>query len=268
MLMMLRLMVAAAMMLSMADATAASPKVLGLDFKKEIRRDSSNFDGLRRRQDWVETDITNANIYYQINVTIGTPPQVFGLQLDTGSSDIWVPAVDSDVCLADRRLCALGEYNYLESNTFATVDAPPFEIAYVDNSQIYGIYFTDTLVMGTTRIRKMQMGLASSSPSRDFGIMGIGFQSGESIAEYYPSEIYPNVINQLKNQGYIKTLAYSLWLNDLGKCSWTMAEPRADRAKSRAPGRFFLEGWTPKNTKAISRCCPSNRIRERATSLP
>ena len=55
------------------------------------------------------------------------------------------------------------------------------------------------------------------SADRPLGIMGIGFDSGESIASVDSSSEYPDVVSQLKNQSYIKTRAYSLWLNDLGK---------------------------------------------------
>ena len=92
-----------------------------------------------------------------------------------------------------------------------------FQIQYEDNSQVSGDYFNDTLAIGKTTISNMTMGLALQSPDRAFGIMGIGYDSDESIAEQSPNDIYPNIIAQLVNQGYINTLAYSLWLNDLSK---------------------------------------------------
>jgi len=45
--------------------------------------------------------------------------------------------------------------------------------------------------------------------------MGIGFQSGEAAASQQGGFTYPNVINVLKSEGFINTLAYSLWLDDL-----------------------------------------------------
>ena len=62
----------------------------------------------------------------------------------------------------------------------------------------------------------MTMGLALQADT-PFGVLGIGYDSDESIAVDDPNNIYPNFLGQLVFQGYINTLAYSLWLNDLSK---------------------------------------------------
>ena len=150
-------------------------------------------------------------------MTVGTPPQSFGVQLDTGSSDIWIPSVQSDVCQSPDSCQQTGAFDDTQSSTFVQVGLDDaFTIQYQDNSGVVGDYFNDTLTIGKTTINNMTMGLALQADS-PYGIMGIGYDAGESISAVSPDDVYPNIVSQLVNQGYINTLAYSLWLNDLSK---------------------------------------------------
>lgn len=147
-------------------------------------------------------------------MTIGTPPQQFSVQLDTGSSDIWVPSAQSDICLQGLAACPAGAFDPSQSSSFRDTGRGEFSIGYEDNSGVSGDYMTDVVSIGNAKLKAVTMGLAIQA-TRGVGIMGIGYDADESIAASDPTKIYPNIISQLKNQSVTSTLAYSLWLNDL-----------------------------------------------------
>ena len=204
-------------LLSSIHSTWASPApgVVGYNFERRLV-DVSKAPHLARRQSGtVLSSLTNEILLYFINVTVGTPPQPFSLQLDTGSSDLWFPADNADVCQQDMSNCPVGTYDASASSTFEQLDLPEFQISYVDGTQISGVYLSDVLNIGDTELTNMTMAAALEANTRGVGVMGVGFQSGESSAFIRNNFTYPNVINVLKDQGYINALAYSLWLDDL-----------------------------------------------------
>jgi hypothetical protein len=52
---------------------------------------------------------------YVATVTVGTPPQTLKLQVDTGSSDTWVPASNASIC-QEGKLCFYGSCMIPQSN--------------------------------------------------------------------------------------------------------------------------------------------------------
>ena len=216
--------------LSAIPSAAADPNVVGFQFSKHSTRDV-NGKNLVRRQKSVSVGLDNVELLYLINVTIGTPPQPFSLQLDTGSSDLWVPSTRSDLCQQSQEACqVLGAFDSSRSSTFKDIAEGAFDISYVDGTQISGDYMTDTVRLGKTEVTNQTMGLAfqASSPP---GLMGVGFAANEAIAAKDPSQIFPTIINQLKDQGHINALAYSLWLNDLDSNTGSILFGGVDTAK-------------------------------------
>jgi hypothetical protein len=80
-----------------ALASTAQAQVVQFDIQ---RRDGPKLRDLSRRADSVTGVLTNQQIQggYFLNVEVGTPPQNITLQLDTGSSDVWVPSSNADIC--------------------------------------------------------------------------------------------------------------------------------------------------------------------------
>jgi hypothetical protein len=147
-----------------------------------------------------------------MNATIGTPAQSFALHLDTGSSDLWVNVPDSELC---------EEYDCSESGTYSSSDSSTykyindhFNISYVDGSGSTGDYATDTFRFGDVTLDKQRFGVGLVSTSTQ-SILGIGYPLNEASVQFANDVTYANVPQNLMNNGYISSNAYSLWLNDL-----------------------------------------------------
>jgi hypothetical protein len=82
------------------------------------------------------------------SVTIGTPPQKLTLQIDTGSSDLWVEFAGSSFCESEGNPCsASGTYDNTTSSTYDYLNSL-FDIQYGDSTQAVGDYATETFQIG------------------------------------------------------------------------------------------------------------------------
>ncbi|KAJ6784185.1 hypothetical protein PWT90_04759 [Aphanocladium album] len=208
---------AAATMTALLSASATAQYVL-MDFEKKP------YNSIQRRASSVESDISNLRNDggYFVDVSIGTPGQKFSLQLDTGSSDVWVPSSGSEACQAksdkftrpgESDGCSKGAFTSSKSSTFHSFDEGTFEIQYVDQSSASGAYFTDNFQIGGVTVKNLTMGLAEKTDI-PYGLVGIGYTNNEASIGTV-NETYPNLPVAMQTSGYIKTTAYSLWLNDL-----------------------------------------------------
>ncbi|KAK3393562.1 aspartic peptidase domain-containing protein [Podospora didyma] len=172
---------------------------------------------VRKRASTYEEAITNeeARGGYFATCRLGTPGQDLTLQLDTGSSDIWVPDSNAEVCRqTGSGQCTFGTFNPDKSTTFEVVNND-FNISYVDGSSSTGDYFTDHFEIGGANLRNMTMGLGLNTDIA-YGLVGVGYALNEAIVgTESTASVYPNLPVNMMDQGLINTVAYSLWLNDL-----------------------------------------------------
>ncbi|CAI4047662.1 hypothetical protein N7582_004183 [Saccharomyces uvarum] len=186
---------------------------------------------------------------YVVKMEIGTPPQTAYLQLDTGSSDMYVNEADSaycesfdddDVWTSNYELTATatetlstplpsvhhitscsywGTFNPNISSTFK-YNETIFNITYDDNSYYAGTFGTDIVSLGDITLSNFTFGV-SNDTTINGGILGISLPSAEitdsgqgALSSNTTPFAYDNFPMALKNQGKIEKIAYSLFLNE------------------------------------------------------
>lgn len=196
-------------LLALETSFTAAHNVLSLNLQR-YRRSAP----LGKRATVLEL-LGNAEYLYYANVTVGTPGQMLSLQIDTGSSDVWMTATGDSFCQQNQFNCAGGTFTSAQSSTYKVVVPGGFNITYVDTTGSSGDFFTDQLSIGGITLNSLQMGLATST-TIGTGIIGVGFAADESVCTSAgPCKTYPTIVDQLVSQKKINSRAYSLWLNDL-----------------------------------------------------
>ncbi|KAM6308995.1 pepsin A-like [Aegotheles albertisi] len=136
------------------------------------------------------------NEYFGV-ISIGTPPQLFTVIFDTGSSNLWVPSIycSSQACQNHHR------FNPNASSTFVSTNIP-LEISYGTGS-MNGTLGNDTVRVGSITIHNQTFGLAkteasffASSPFD--GILGLAYPSisASGAMPVFDSMIVQHLVSQ------------------------------------------------------------------------
>ncbi|KAF9426610.1 hypothetical protein BGZ76_002677 [Entomortierella beljakovae] len=169
------------------------------------------------------TDIENDVEYYGV-VGIGTPPQMFKLDMDTGSSDLWIPSMK---CERNNIRCARhSRFDPALSSTVSELKTP-WKIAYGDGSTVSGHLAIDRVEFSDVVIENQLIGLAdreSSSFLDDVvdGVFGLGFPDLSALAIDDQKEAEAKVKGPISNTILTSILTHELipapvfgvWLGD------------------------------------------------------
>ncbi|KAI8067483.1 aspartic peptidase domain-containing protein [Gongronella butleri] len=145
------------------------------------------------------------DVEYIGTIGIGTPPTSFSVDFDTGSSDIWVPAIDCNTCANHTR------FNYTDSSTFTMLNGS-WSLRYGDGSGVQGYTATDNILIQNSTVTNFTIGLVFSE-STDFardkyldGIFGLAFPP----LSY--TDIPNTFVETMYAQGQIQEPVLGVWL--------------------------------------------------------
>ncbi|KAJ7161368.1 acid protease [Mycena crocata] len=140
---------------------------------------------------------------------IGTPPQKFNIDFDTGSADLWVPskACTNTVCTSKSRFDA-------NSSSTAVGTRATFQIQYGDGSTVSGPVYTDTVnvagVKATNQFFSAVTTLSSGFSEEPIdGILGMAFPSLSNLG-------HSPFFTTAKSQGRVASNTFGFFLAGKG----------------------------------------------------
>lgn len=206
-----------------ALAAPTAKKSLRIDFHKQLAdkgttsEDPNQLGGDQGKIPH-EVELTNHVVYYLAEVALGTPPQKFQVDIDTGSSDLWVKADGS-----------AGDYSRNASSTWSHY-ADDFNIFYGDQTSASGDWATETLGFADAQIPKFIFGEATTASSQQ--VFGIGYPGNEASTHQQQNPFtYDNFPIRLAKEGFVNTPAYSLYLNDYAAKTGSVLFGAVDKSK-------------------------------------
>lgn len=181
--------------------------------------------GLRKRGNPWFRGLYNQYGYYITYLYLGSNQQKVGVDIDTGSSDLWV--VDAHSGCVDNS-CQYGDYDPSKSSSAKKVNED-FSIRYGDKTSALGPYYKDSVALGTckncAKLKDVQFASATENTA-GFGVFGIGLKSGETAQNKYP-----NFMDVMKDQKVIAKKGFSLYLNKADASTGSIIFGGKDTAK-------------------------------------
>lgn len=154
--------------------------------------------------------INEVDIAYVTPVTIGTPPQTLMLDLDTGSSDLWV----FSSLTPSNQVRGQEIYSPTKSSTSKLLSGHTWSIRYGDGSGSRGTVYTDNFTIGGLEVKSQAVQAAlevSSSFTQEQsldGLVGLGFSALNTVRPSSQLTFFDNARPNLDEEVFTADLKY------------------------------------------------------------
>lgn len=155
----------------------------------------------------IEVQLENrSDVAYYAQLYMGNPPQEIYAQIDTGSFELWVnPDCTSLSSSGDQTFCkAAGQYSPSDSST-SEKTGDSRNLNYGTGSAKVSYYEDDVALSKDAKLKGIQFGVADETEGQFAAVLGLGYGEGKNTE-------YPNFIDELKDQGVVKSKTFSVAL--------------------------------------------------------
>ncbi|KAI0457252.1 acid protease [Xylaria acuta] len=192
--------------------------------------------------------------FFDAKVTLGG--FVFELEVDTGSSDLWVARTGfqcydraNNTQLASQEVCryeAVAKYDPLASPTFSRLENQTFGVSYGAGIAL-GVVGTEEVKLGDFTVRGQTIGVADQvtvpSDGLSSGILGLGYPL---LTSAHPGTSVANdTISLLTNKIPYEPLLFQMHKQGLIPAWYSLALSRLPRGQSAGSGGFLGLGALP-----------------------
>ncbi|KAJ1668166.1 hypothetical protein IW140_000668 [Coemansia sp. RSA 1813] len=173
-------------------------------------------------------------IEYYGEVGVGTPPQKFKLDLDTGSGDVWLAGEQCDVCSRHKKFSPKKSSSY-------KLEGRKWGISYGDGSFAAGYTARDTVTIGNLTVPNQVIGLAVNE-SKAYqvdtvdGLLGLSY-SGVSFIQGVTT-----FLDNIYENNYLKDPLFSVYIKEKDKDDYAGEYLFGDIDRDRYSGELT---WVP-----------------------
>lgn len=166
-----------------------------------------------------------SDVAYYAELYIGTPPQQIYAQIDTGSFELWLnPSCSSLKSESDKTFCqATGQYSPDDSSSSEDTGESA-NLNYGIGQAKIDYYEDDVGFSKDKRLKNIKFGVASQSEDQFAGVLGMGYGEGVNTK-------YPNVLDEMLEQGLINTHTFSVALGSKSEGSGAVSFGGVDTGK-------------------------------------